>query len=189
MDSHRESERIIMRKCILPITFVFVLFLLPAFGIAQQFIPRTDHQQTVPADSLSKDQYARAGQLAGRLMAPCCYAKTAAEDQSGAAYGVKMEVRRGILEGHSDAEILSGFARVYGERILAQPKPVGFNKIAWIMPIVALLVGALVYVGFIRKTSGKPKESKQALSSKRKKSAENDPYLRRLQQELDEFES
>lgn len=178
-----------MKKCILPITFVFALFLHPTFGAAQQFIPSTDHQQTVPANSLTKDQYARAGQLAGQLMAPCCYSKTAAEDQSGAAYGVKMEVRRGILEGYSDDEILHGFARVYGERILAQPKPVGFNKMAWIMPIVALLVGALVYVGFIRKTSGKLKESKQAVSSKKKKGAVNDPYLRRLEQELDEFES
>ncbi|MFQ5629110.1 MAG: cytochrome c-type biogenesis protein CcmH [bacterium] len=178
-----------MRKFILSTAFLYTFFLLPAYGTAQQFIPSTDHQHTVSADSLSTDQYARAGRLAGQLMAPCCYSKTAAEDQSGAAQSVKMEVRRGILEGHSDDEILSGCARVYGERILAQPKAVGFNKMAWIMPIVALLVGALVYVGFIRRTSSKPQESKEKISSKMKTSVENDPYLQRLEQELDDFES
>jgi cytochrome c-type biogenesis protein CcmH len=179
-----------MKKQIILSLAIIVLFTAPTLGFAQPFLPATEHQATIPSDSLTAEQYARAGELAGMLMAPCCYSKTAAEDQSGAAYGVKMEVRRGILAGYSNDDILQGFARVYGERILAQPTAVGFNKMAWIMPIVALLIGVFIYVGFIRKTSKKPTPAKQ--ENVKKKQADgtgDDPYLKRLERELDEFES
>lgn len=177
-----------MRNYIFLAGFMICFFQQPEAIIARQFLPATDHQKTIPADSLSAKQYDRAGKLANMLMAPCCYSKTAAEDQSGAAYGVKMEVRRGITEGFSDDEILKGFARVYGERILAQPTAVGFNKMAWIMPIVGLLLGALIYASFIRKTSASPEKNDDMNKKNKKNIKDDDPYMNRLEQELNEFE-
>jgi cytochrome c-type biogenesis protein CcmH len=174
-----------MKKFIFLTAFTIYFFQQPVAIKAQQFLPATDHQETIPADSLSTEQYGRAGKLANMLMAPCCYSKTAAEDQSGAAYGVKMEVRRGILEGYSDAEILKGFARVYGERILAQPTAVGFNKMAWIMPVVVLFIGVFIYIGFIRRTRAKPEEK---TGMKRQAVRKSDaPYLKRLERELGDY--
>lgn len=178
-----------MKKSLFFCAALFVFFSLAQTGLAQQFLPDTEYKKAIPGDSMLVQDFQRAAKLSNMLMAPCCYSKTAAEDQSGMAYSVKMEVRRGILEGHSDDEILSGFARVYGERILAQPKATGFNRMAWIMPIVALLVGAAIYVVFIRKTSAKP-HADNALSKKSAEKAEpEDPYLRRLERELEDFES
>lgn len=160
---------------------------------AQSFLPNPKSTLDIPADSLSPEQYARAKRLATLLMAPCCYSKTAAEDQSGEAYRVKMEVRRGILEGYTDAEILEGFQRMYGEKILAKPTTTGFNKMVWIMPIVGLLVGVLLYALFMRKT--RVKQTGAAVSDKPASSAgatgpdaEDDPYVKRLERELKAFD-
>ncbi|MCA9743211.1 MAG: cytochrome c-type biogenesis protein CcmH [Deferribacteres bacterium] len=181
-----------MKKYFSRTVTILAIAILPQLSLAQDFIPSVEFERAIPGDSMSVEAFQRAGKLSNMLMAPCCYSKTAAEDQSGQAYSVKMEVRRGILEGYSDDQILAGFSRVYGERILAQPKATGFNHMAWIMPIVALIIGAAVYVGFIRKTSGKAPAAAKTATKKSPQKAVNssdEAYLRRIERELEDYES
>ncbi len=46
--------------------------------------------------------------------------------------------------GKGEEEILSHFANKYGEKILSSPTTTGFNLTAWVMPFVAVGIGALV---------------------------------------------
>ncbi len=39
---------------------------------------------------------------------------------------------------------IQSFVQEYGERVLAQPPAKGFSLVAWIMPIVAVMIGLLV---------------------------------------------
>lgn len=46
--------------------------------------------------------------------------------------------------GMGRAEIIAYFRKQYGEKILSAPTAQGFNLLAWTMPFVALLVGAVL---------------------------------------------
>ncbi len=84
----------------------------------------------------------------GMLMAPCCFANTVAEHRSPISDQIREEVRGLAAKGATETEILDLFVDKYGERILAAPRPQGFNLAAYFMPVVALAAG-LFAIGFI----------------------------------------
>ena len=52
-----------------------------------------------------------------------------------------------VAAGKSREEILDYFVAQYGERILATPRPRGFNRLVYILPGVVLIFGAgLLYI-------------------------------------------
>jgi cytochrome c-type biogenesis protein CcmH/NrfF len=71
----------------------------------------------------------------------------------------------------------------YGERILAKPKAVGFNLMAWILPAIAILLGGIAAWKFLRHSSQSQAEVKPA-----KPAPNDDPYAQRLERELEEFD-
>ncbi|MCI5072373.1 cytochrome c-type biogenesis protein CcmH [bacterium] len=87
---------------------------------------------------LNPEQEKRAQAIDKRLMAPCCWAKTVAEDNSGMAFGVREQVRTLILAGKSNAEVLAYFEAEYGEKILSSPKKENFNLLLWILPFILM---------------------------------------------------
>jgi len=53
--------------------------------------------------------------------------------------------------GYSAQEILDAFVSVYGERVLMAPPKVGFNVVGYVLPGLAIAVGAVVLVILIRR--------------------------------------
>jgi len=60
------------------------------------------------------------------------------------------ELAAQIDEGNSDQSIISHFAEKYGLTVLSAPPAAGFNLTAWVMPFVALVLGGLLVVYFVR---------------------------------------
>ena len=60
------------------------------------------------------------------------------------------EIAAQLDEGNSDDSIISHFAGKYGLTVLSAPPAAGFNLTAWIMPFVALVLGGLLVVYFVR---------------------------------------
>lgn len=56
-----------------------------------------------------------------------------------------------VQGGYSAQEILDAFVKVYGERVLMAPPKVGFNILGYVMPGIALFVGAIVLALIIRR--------------------------------------
>lgn len=77
-------------------------------------------------------------------MAPCCFGGTIATHRSPLADRFRREIRSMAAQGASESQILDHYLTVYGERILAQPVARGFNLLAYWMPVVGLLCGAVV---------------------------------------------
>ena len=67
-------------------------------------------------------------------------------DQSSApaALRVKALIRARIAAGDTKSEIKARLVDEFGERILAAPPRRGFNLLAWLLPLVGLLTGAVV---------------------------------------------
>jgi len=60
------------------------------------------------------------------------------------------ELAAQLDEGNTDDSIIAHFAEKYGLTVLSAPPAAGFNLTAWIMPFVALALGGLLVVYFVR---------------------------------------
>ena len=56
-----------------------------------------------------------------------------------------------VSGGYTDREILDAFVDVYGERVLMAPPRVGFNIVGYVLPGIAIAVGAIVLAVVIRR--------------------------------------
>jgi cytochrome c-type biogenesis protein CcmH/NrfF len=58
--------------------------------------------------------------------------------------------------GDNDDLILQGFVQDYGPTVIAAPTATGFNRVAWIMPFVALALGITFVIYVVRAWKNKP---------------------------------
>ena len=65
------------------------------------------------------------------------------------------EIAAELDEGKSDGSIVAHFAEKYGLTVLSAPPASGFNLTAWIIPFLALGLGAAVAVYFLRQFRAK----------------------------------
>jgi cytochrome c-type biogenesis protein CcmH/NrfF len=71
----------------------------------------------------------------GEFSGPCPTAK-----------GMLREVDEHAAKGDTDEQIVQAFAQEYGTTVYAEPPKSGFSLVAWAMPTVYLVLGALVVV-------------------------------------------
>jgi cytochrome c-type biogenesis protein CcmH len=134
-------------------------------------------------DTLKVVSLEEVNKIASKLMAPCCWSGTVDSHQSPAAEEIKVQIRAALQQGYTEKQILDSFVAAYGERILAKPKAVGFNLMAWILPAIAILLGGVGAWKFPRHSSQPPAKVKPA-----KPAPSDDPYAQRLERELEEFD-
>ena len=85
--------------------------------------------------------------LEGEVMCPVCKT-TLDQSSSPAARQIKNFIVRRIQAGDSKDEIKDKLVVVYGKQILAAPPKEGFDLLAWLLPLIGLIGGALV-LGFL----------------------------------------
>ena len=121
--------------------------------------------------------------LEAEIVCPTC--KTTL-DQSSAPIAVRMKayIRERIAAGDSSAEIKAQLVDQFGPGVLAEPSKRGFDLLAWLLPLGAVAVGAVV-VGALAVTW-----SKRRSAAADAPADDLDPELeRRLDEELDRFEA
>jgi cytochrome c-type biogenesis protein CcmH len=91
--------------------------------------------------------------VASGLMCQCGCALTVAACQESMPCNVSdsvvQEIDDQIAEGKSKGEILDYFATIYGEEILSTPRKSGFGLMAWVMPFLAVIVGAAALAALV----------------------------------------
>lgn len=93
----------------------------------------------------------RFDRLGHNLMCTCGCSQILLEcNHVGCAVSEQMrkELKDALASGQSDDVILAGFVTKYGPTVLSAPTTTGFNRVAWIMPVVIFLaaIGGLVWV-------------------------------------------
>jgi cytochrome c-type biogenesis protein CcmH len=89
--------------------------------------------------------------------------------------------------GMGRAEIIAYFRKQYGEKILSAPTTQGFNLLAWTMPFVALLLGAVLVVVVMGRWRSAPPSASIPPPSKDPDDVQFSPAMRaRLERELRE---
>jgi cytochrome c-type biogenesis protein CcmH/NrfF len=99
------------------------------------------------------DPSGRFDNLGHKLMCRCGCNQVLLEcNHVGCTYSDSMrgELMAGLQRGDSDDLVLQAFVQKYGPTVLAAPTTTGFNRVAWIMPFVALTGGLLLVVVIVK---------------------------------------
>ncbi len=107
------------------------------------------------------DDSARFKDLGHRMMCTCGCGQVLLEcNHVGCQSSEKMrgELLAALDKGASNSDdlILQGFVQEYGPTVIAAPTATGFNRVAWIMPFVALALGIAFVVYVVRSWKDRP---------------------------------
>lgn len=89
--------------------------------------------------------------LAGQIRCPVCQGQSVQASTSEAARNMKQQIKALVAAGYSDDQVLLYFEASYGQFIRMMPRAEGFNLLVWIIPALALLIGAGVTWTVIRR--------------------------------------
>ncbi len=114
-----------------------------------------------------------AADLEAELVCPVCETTL---DQSNAPVAERMKtfIRVRIAAGDSEQEIKDALVAQFGPEVLAEPPGGGFGLLAWLLPLAALVGGAVVVALLVRSVES-PRAALRALGTSRL-----DPELERL---------
>jgi cytochrome c-type biogenesis protein CcmH len=101
---------------------------------------------------------ARFSDLGHRMMCVCGCNQILLEcNHVGCQYSDRMrgELMASLDRGDNDDLALQGFVQKYGTTVLAAPTNKGFNRVAWIIPYVVLLLGLAATMAIVRVWRGR----------------------------------
>jgi cytochrome c-type biogenesis protein CcmH len=94
---------------------------------------------------------ARYEHLARLLRCPKCQNETIAESPAGVAVDLRREVRRMLVEGRSDQEILDFMSERFGDFVLYKPPFTARTVLLWLAPALLLMSALITVVIVIRR--------------------------------------
>ena len=152
---------------------IAILFLLLQLKVpdAAQFVGAP---QGAPVTGARLD--ARTNEVSALLRCPVCQGMAVADSKAEMAVNMKAQVRELLERGYSEEQILKYFELSYGQFVLLEPKFEGFTSLVWLLPVIALALGAAVVFFQLRKLKQPPPPATQQPSNP----ATEDPYLTRV---------
>jgi cytochrome c-type biogenesis protein CcmH len=118
----------------------------------------------------------RTHEVAALLRCPVCQGMAVADSPAEMAVNMKAQVHERLSRGYTEEQILKCFELSYGQFVLLRPKFEGVNRLVWLLPVGALLLGAAVVFFKLKKLEAAvpPKSGSQLPPPT------DDPYLARV---------
>ena len=142
----------------------------------------------LPATAVASEKHPTLRELEGDLMCPTC--GTSLElSNAPAANQIRRFVRARIAAGDTKSEIEDKLVVEFGRGVLASPPKEGFDLLAWVLPLLALGLGAAVIGVLVVRWSRSRDPAPDAGSPEANGRVQLDPVLeKRLDDELARFE-
>lgn len=105
---------------------------------------RLENQVSANEVELSVDQEQLYQDIAGNLRCPTCVGVSVLDSSAGFSEQIKSSVKRQIQEGKTADSITEFFVDRYGPWILRAPPKEGFDLLAWLVPLILLILGPVV---------------------------------------------
>jgi cytochrome c-type biogenesis protein CcmH len=118
----------------------------------------------------------RTNQVAALLRCPVCQGLAVADSKAEMAVNMKHQVSDLLARGYTEQQILSYFEQSYGQFVLLRPKFEGVNRLVWLLPVIAMLIGIGVVVVKMKKLERGPRADTAAPPVE----TVEDPYLARV---------
>jgi len=122
--------------------FLFVLALVAVVVAIWSFVLLS----APPTETLD----ARVQDVASQLKCPICQGESVASSPSLLAQQMRADIRQRLQSGQSEQEVISYYVSRYGQQIVWSPQWQGFSLLAWLVPLVLLLGGALLLFFILR---------------------------------------
>jgi cytochrome c-type biogenesis protein CcmH len=100
-----------------------------------------------PTQPVSDDEV---NEVAKELYCPICESTPLDVCATQACADWREVIRTKLSEGQSDDDIKAYFELQYGPQSLAEPPRSGFTLAVWILPIIAVVIGAFFFVRYVR---------------------------------------
>jgi len=125
------------------------------------------------------------GKAAATILCDCgCHPQAVADCTCGRAAEMRAEVRGMIESGMSGEAVIAAYVERYGDKIRIAPTATGFNLLAWLGPLVALVAGLVGVVWLVRRLSRRAADVAPVDAAP--PPAGDDAYLARLRREVEE---
>jgi cytochrome c-type biogenesis protein CcmH len=98
------------------------------------------------APAAASEQHPTQGELEGEVICPTCHT-TLDQSDSPIAQRMKQFISRRIAAGDTRSQIEDKLIATFGPSVVARPGTHGFDLLAWLLPLAALLGGAAVLGG------------------------------------------
>lgn len=119
----------------------------------------------------------RTEQVSALLRCPVCQGLAVADSKAEMAVNMKHQVRELLARGYTEEQILSYFEQSYGQFVLLRPKFEGVNRLVWLLPIIAMILGVAVVIFKMRNLGRGPVAEPAAAPPVE---TVEDPYLARV---------
>ena len=103
----------------------------------------------------------RTNEIGGLLRCPVCQGMSVADSPAEMAVNMKGQVHELLQRGYTEEQILTYFERSYGQFVLLKPKFEGTTTLVWLLPVIALVIGAAILVVTFRRLERAPATSNQ----------------------------
>jgi cytochrome c-type biogenesis protein CcmH len=117
----------------------------------------------------------RTHEVASLLRCPVCQGMSVADSKAEMAVNMKGQVKELLERGYTQEQILRYFELSYGQFVLLEPKFEGVNTLVWLLPVGALVIGAVIVFFVIRKLQ-RPLVTQPPVNP----TTTEDPYLSRV---------
>src|SRR6266567_4779256 len=92
----------------------------------------------------------RVHDVASQLKCPVCQGESVADSPSTISQQMRGVIRQQLQSGQSEQQIIQYFIDRYGPQIVWSPPWQGFTLLAWLVPIILLLGGAVLLLMVLR---------------------------------------
>ncbi|CAN5394200.1 hypothetical protein BH10CHL1_BH10CHL1_12650 [soil metagenome] len=148
---------------------------------AQEVQPTPVQQNQVTADQINV--------IARELWCPLCSGVRLDACELKACDQMRQEIGLRLAAGDNLEAIRTYFVAQYGPQVLGEPPRAGFNWIAWVLPFVVLLAGALFLVVRGRKLLFvQPVATAMSTPGQAGMNNQDELYARRLEEELKRYD-
>jgi cytochrome c-type biogenesis protein CcmH len=113
-------------------------------------------QQVEVVTTANRTLEERTRAVASELRCPVCQGNSIQDSPSELAQEMKSVVRDQLAAGRTPEQVRQYFIDKYGEWILLEPTPSGFNLVVYLLPIVGVLGGGLLIWRAVRKWTAVP---------------------------------
>jgi cytochrome c-type biogenesis protein CcmH len=100
----------------------------------------------VAAPAVASEQHPTQGELEGEVICPTCHT-TLDQSDSPIAQRMKAFIAVRIAAGDTRSQIEDKLSATFGPSVIARPATHGFDLLAWLLPLAAVVGGAVVLGG------------------------------------------
>ena len=128
------------------------------------------------------------GELEGEVICPTCHT-TLDQSSSPIAARMKLFIAARIRAGDTKSEIERKLVAQFGPEVIAKPSRHGFDLVAWLLPLVLLIGGAVAVAVAVWRWRGTPRDQVREADLVRKEEPLGPELERRVDEELARFDA